>query len=259
MYRTKRCYLEKQATGYRIISLGSVDSTNAEALRQAAKGAADRTVVVAETQTAGRGRLDRRWHSPPGTGMYFSVILRPEDAVSLNLVPLAAGVSVVYAIRETCGVEAKIKWPNDVQINGKKVCGILCEAVEAGKIIIVGVGINLGKWKEQLPDDVSSRPVTTLEDETGEAVDRDRLLSRFLDEFRLLCEVRSVFETEAVIERVRASHEPFGGEVRVISGGEESVGTARGIDGEGRFLVEFSGGVTRAFVAGDVELIRPVK
>jgi BirA family biotin operon repressor/biotin-[acetyl-CoA-carboxylase] ligase len=211
---------------------------------------------MAETQTAGKGRNDRSWFSPPGTGLYFSLIIRPEDAVSINLLPLAAGVSIVHAIRETCGIEARIKWPNDVMIDGKKVCGILCEAVDSGKVIIVGAGINVRKWESALPDDVANRPVTTLEEECDGKIDRDAILQAFMGEFRMLGEIRSVHETEAVLKRVRAEHEPFGCEVRVLSGGGEFNGCAAGIDGEGRFLVELPGGVTRAFVAGDVELVR---
>lgn len=253
--------MEKQATGYRIISLGSVDSTNAEALRQAAKGASDRTVVVAETQTAGRGRLDRRWHSPSGTGLYFSILLRLPHGAAVSLVPLAAGVAVVRAVKRVAGVDARIKWPNDIHIAGgwNKVCGILTEAADNGRVVVVGIGVNVSKWQEPIPEDVAKRRAVTLEDVSGQPVDHGVLLKAILSDFENLLEELRRGKSADIIEAVRDVHEPFGSEVCVVAAGSETRGIASGIDDDGRFVLELPDGTRRAFVAGDVELIRPVK
>jgi BirA family biotin operon repressor/biotin-[acetyl-CoA-carboxylase] ligase len=135
-----------------------VGSTNDIAKELARQGAAEGTAVVADRQTAGRGRLQRTWASPKGKGIYLSIILRP--AISLNQAPqltMLTAVAVAQAIRQVTGLKARTKWPNDVLINGKKVCGILTEVSAQGanlRFAVVGIGINVLMTQDDLPEQV---------------------------------------------------------------------------------------------------------
>ena len=158
-------------------------STNRDLERLAAAGAPEGTVVVAETQDAGRGRLSRGWFSPPG-GLYFSLLLRPavEPARAAGLTP-AAGLAVAEALEGFLpGLRAMVKWPNDILVGGRKVCGILCELqAEAGRIphIIVGIGINVGLTPEEMPAELRAT-ATSLRIACGAEVDRAALLAEVL-------------------------------------------------------------------------------
>src|SRR5512135_1982562 len=138
----------------------SVPSTNDTARAMALGGAAHGTAVLAGEQTSGRGMRDRAWHSAPGLGLYVSFVLRgPEDgAVPFpHLVPLAAGLAASDAVLEAAGLETKLKWPNDILVEGKKLGGILAEGVGAGAaggFVVVGIGLNVGHAEADLPDDL---------------------------------------------------------------------------------------------------------
>src|SRR5437867_125639 len=124
----------------------SIDSTNLEAMRQAKAGAPEGLCIVARQQTRGRGRLDRSWQSPKDAGLYFSIVLRPTLEVNAwPLITLMAALAGSDALMKACGLRADIKWPNDLCVNERKLCGILAEAVETevGQAAIVGIGINL--------------------------------------------------------------------------------------------------------------------
>jgi BirA family biotin operon repressor/biotin-[acetyl-CoA-carboxylase] ligase len=167
-----------------IYCYNNIDSTNTEAKRQAMSGAPNGSLFVAEQQSSGKGRLGRSFLSPPGTGLWFSVLLRPEQvADEITTVTLKAGLAVCKAIRKLTGCPAKIKWPNDVVIGGKKVCGILTEmAAENDRVdfIVVGIGINVNT--PSFPEELREK-ATSLLLETGENVPRIRVLQEVL--FRL--------------------------------------------------------------------------
>ena len=133
--------------GNTIIRFDSVDSTNKSALLAAAEGAAEGTVFLAKSQTQGRGRRTKIWYSPPGMGLYFSVLLRPmTEATKANFLVLQSAVAVCMAIEEVTKIPAGIKWPNDIYMDGKKLGGILLETVISGETLqhaVVGIGINL--------------------------------------------------------------------------------------------------------------------
>lgn len=156
-----------------------VDSTQKIAHRLATDGAVEGTVVVAEEQTLGRGRLDRRWHSPKYTGIWMSIILKPNlpmhKAPQLTLV---TAVAVVQAIEDITGLQPQIKWPNDILINGKKVTGILTELqADADRInaIIIGIGINVNQKLEDFPDELLEI-ATSLSVESGQVISRAGLM-----------------------------------------------------------------------------------
>src|SRR5262245_26720006 len=158
-----------------------LDSTQRLARELARAGADEGTTVIAERQTAGRGRLGRRWHSPPGANLYCSVVLRP--AVTLSAVPslaLVAGLAVADAVREATGLAAGLKWPNGVQLAGRKVAGILMELdaeVERVQALVAGIGVNLNL--AELPEDLAVT-ATSLRLVTGSPVDRAAFTGRLV-------------------------------------------------------------------------------
>jgi BirA family biotin operon repressor/biotin-[acetyl-CoA-carboxylase] ligase len=158
--------------------VAQAESTNSLALEMGKQGAAAGTVVVAETQTRGRGRQQRAWFSPPGTGLYFSVILRPQlDPVELPKITLVAGVAVCEAIEQACQVSFGLKWPNDLLFGGKKCGGILCETGPLtgtdngrGILVILGVGLNITIPESTFPAELRAR-ATSLLAATGRVYD----------------------------------------------------------------------------------------
>ena len=181
--------------GLRVVYLPSTPSTNDVAARLAEAGGADGTTVIADTQTSGRGRLGRTWFSPPGAGLYVSVIVRlgtpdsprPEgETRTVAQVPppsrltLLAGVSLAEAVRSSTGLPAEIKWPNDLVFSGKKLAGILAEgALQQGVLEFVVLGIGINVRAASYPPDIAHR-ASSLETELGRPVDRGRLLATLL-------------------------------------------------------------------------------
>src|SRR5256712_13148352 len=161
-----------------IVRLDTVDSAQAVAFGLAEHGAADRTVGVADQQLAGRGRRGRIWRAPAGTGLLASIIVRPRlpEALLPTFSPMTA-VATAEALRRVAPVAARVKWPNDVLVGGKKIAGILLES--RAPVIIIGVGVNLGQ--REFPPELAGRaPSVALE--TGRAPDREPLLAAFLEE-----------------------------------------------------------------------------
>jgi BirA family biotin operon repressor/biotin-[acetyl-CoA-carboxylase] ligase len=172
--------LKTKIVGKRILFLEEITSTNDEARRLASLGEKEGTVVIAATQTKGKGRLGRRWISPPG-GLYISIILKPYVSMQrLPLITMFTAVAIARTIRGLAKIEAEIKWPNDIVISDKKVGGILCEASK--RTIIVGIGLNLNTNLGLLPS-ILKKQVTSIKFETGAIVDRDRVIKILLEEF----------------------------------------------------------------------------
>ena len=162
--------------GTTIHSFSTCPSTNDLAKRLAREGSAEGTVVLAEEQTEGRGTKGRSWHSPRGLGLYASVILRPRRA-DLSLLPLAAGVACLEAIREATGLEAALEWPNDIVWKRRKLGGILCEGEFLGNALsfaVLGVGLNIGQRRDDFPAALR-RTATSLRLALGQEVDRAAL------------------------------------------------------------------------------------
>jgi BirA family biotin operon repressor/biotin-[acetyl-CoA-carboxylase] ligase len=157
--------------------LAETGSTNSDLLAAARAGAAEGTVLAAEVQTAGRGRLDRRWICPPRAALSFSALLRPDGvpAVARGWIPLLAGVAVAAGLRAQAGLDARLKWPNDVLVGGAKIAGILAE--QAGDAIVLGIGINVTTRRDELPVPHATSVVLA-----GAAPDREQLLVAVLGE-----------------------------------------------------------------------------
>ncbi|HEX8637904.1 MAG TPA: biotin--[acetyl-CoA-carboxylase] ligase, partial [Pyrinomonadaceae bacterium] len=161
---------------FTILRFDAIESTNTEALNQAARGADEGLCIVARGQTAGRGRRGRLWTSPADAGLYFSIVLRPRiETRFFPLVTLTAAIAVHDALEKLYPIECDIKWVNDIHVRGKKICGILAEAAETkkGAAIVLGIGINLNS--DNFPPEISEI-ATSVKAETGAAPDAEILL-----------------------------------------------------------------------------------
>ncbi len=255
--REIRLGLDTKYLGCEIHSLAEVDSTNSYASKLAAAGAPEGTVVVSEHQTAGRGRLGRKWVSPPGVNIYVSVILRPEVPPSdAPMVTLAASVALTRAIK-AYGLPAAIKWPNDVLINGRKAAGILTEmSAEPDLVrhIVLGVGIDVNMQKGAFPKELKET-ATSMMMELGGRVDRAGLLRRFLSELEGAYGMFTRGEKEAVLNGWRELSCTLGRDVKVSTPSGETKGRALDLDASGGLMVELEGGRVETLTSGDVGFV----
>ena len=240
----------------RVDVVDEAESTNAVLMRDV--DAPDRTVLVAEHQTTGRGRLDRTWQSPPRAGLTFSVVLRPTAPIpTWGWLPLLAGVALYEALRDVTAVQFALKWPNDLlhAPSEAKVAGILAQT--SGEAVVVGIGLNVTTTQDELPV-----PTATSLLLCGAAeLDRTRLLSASLQRMDARAaqwsDVAGDAEACGLAAAYRAACATLGRRVAVTTTtGASVVGEARGIDSDGRLLVD-SGGRLEVVGAGDVEHLRP--
>jgi BirA family transcriptional regulator, biotin operon repressor / biotin---[acetyl-CoA-carboxylase] ligase len=238
-------------------------STNADLTTRAAEGAPEGTALAAEEQLAGRGRMGRRWVSLPRSAVMVSVLFRPAAVPPSRRgwLPLLAGVAAATAVRQTTGVPAVLKWPNDVLVGERKLAGILAE--QSGDAIVVGLGLNVSATEAELPDTGPGAPAaTSLRREGATALDRNALLAALLAEFerryRAWSQATPPGDPEASGLR-RAYLEvctTVGRDVRVERpAGQLITGRATGIDLDGRLVVEGPEGA-EAVSAGDVRHLR---
>lgn len=218
----------------------SLVSTQAPLL---AEGGRDGRVVVADHQTAGRGRLDRRWLAPPGSALLVSVLLREVPPAGAPLVSLRAGVAVCRAVERTTSLRPRLKWPNDVQVNGRKLCGILGEVAPGGGYVVLGWGVNVRQEPDDLPPGVEA---TSLALE-GADVRRDDLLGATLRE---LDDVLSA--NDDWMDEYRRRCASVGMRVRVALPDGNFEGVAEDIRSDGALVVD-----GRSVLAGDVVHLRP--
>jgi BirA family biotin operon repressor/biotin-[acetyl-CoA-carboxylase] ligase len=249
--------LRTKTIGRAIVHRIETGSTNGLAMELALQGAAEGTAVVAEAQTAGKGRRGRSWVSPRGN-LYLSVVLRPAVPVyKAPLITLMGAVAVASAIRKHLGVPAAIKWPNDILISGKKVCGLLTEmSAEPDRIrhIVLGIGVNVNMDLRVLPSDIRSRS-TTLAAEAGRSIDRTKLLKALLTELDHW--YRCFLRKEAdVIVAWQELNETIGKRVAVSGAGDILEGKAAGVDAEGRLILQLDDGTVRQVAAGDVTIVK---
>jgi len=231
-----------------------IESTNQYALEIASRGAEEGTVVLAEWQTRGRGRMSREWVSPPGVGIYMTVILRPGASVrELPKYTLLAGVAVAEAVRETAALPATIKWPNDVLIDGKKFCGILEETFITGSkinYIVIGIGINVNTDPAELPATSRSAP-TSLKAEKGAPVDRRKLLQTVLRKLDSGYLDIKAGRGEDIVHKWRGLSTTLGRKVKVELPDGPLEGQAMDIDSDGGLLISADGELKK-IMAGDI-------
>jgi BirA family biotin operon repressor/biotin-[acetyl-CoA-carboxylase] ligase len=232
-----------------------VDSTQRVARERARAGAPEGTVVVAERQTAGRGRLGRSWHSPAGVNLYCSVVLRPPlPPQAVPQVALVAGVAVAAALAEETGLRPAIKWPNDVLLGGRKVCGVLTEmdtALERVEHVILGIGVNLNARASAFPPELRAKATSCLL-ATGHRIDRAAFTARLL----AALEARYGRFLSGGFASVRAEWESHscltGAQVRVVAPEGELAGRVLGLDADGALRLAQADGSVARVVAGEV-------
>jgi BirA family biotin operon repressor/biotin-[acetyl-CoA-carboxylase] ligase len=249
-----RAELGDHQIGRDIIHYFRTDSTNAVALKLAAEGAEHGTIVVAEEQTAGRGRLGRAWYSEKSNGIYASVILRPPlSPVAAPVLTLMAGVAAQKAVSSTTGLAVDIRWPNDLLVNGKKVCGILTEmSAEVDRLhaVVLGIGINVNN--QQMPAELEST-ATSLRMEAHRGISRVHLLAALLREIERHYQLLINDGNSAITERwAAASTFAWGKRVRVATGEGGVRATTAGIDPNGALRIRHDDGREESLVAGEV-------
>lgn len=233
-----------------------LDSTNVEAKRRALEGATHGLTIIAEEQTNGKGRLGRDFYSPAGTGIYMSILLKPElTGADVVLVTTAASVAVCRGIRKTLGVEPQIKWVNDVYLGDKKICGILTEAIsdfEMGKIDTVVVGIGINYRTDIFPDELKDKAGSVA---SGKNVPRNVLVAAVLNEF---WDIYDNLAKREFMEEYRRCSNVIGKEVRFLEKDTWQEGKALDIDEDGGLVVECMGEdghpVTRTLHTGEITL-----
>ncbi len=212
-------------------------------------------VVAAEEQTSGRGRLGRSWISPKGTGIWMSIVLKPN--ISPMVAPRATliGAAAVYTALKDMGISVGIKWPNDIVINGKKICGILTEMnaeIERVNYVIMGIGINVNM--ESFPDELKEK-ATSLKNELGNEVDRKKLVANILNNFEVFYEeFKNTGDISRVIEICKEGSLLINKEVRVINGNNEVICTVIDIDDEGELIVKHKDGTIKRVISGEVSV-----
>jgi BirA family transcriptional regulator, biotin operon repressor / biotin---[acetyl-CoA-carboxylase] ligase len=260
-------HARKALSGSRFADVRWVDSTgstNADLLAAAAEDAADGLVLLAEHQTAGRGRLDRRWEAPPGSSLLCSVLVRPQLAVGqLQLVTMAAALAAADACDAVAGVRPQVKWPNDLVLqvadgSESKVAGLLAESSLRGDdvaALVVGMGLNVN-WPADFPDELAE-VATSLNHHAGREVDREALLVAYLQGLEQLLDGLGTDDgREALLLRYRHQSATLGRMVRVELGTGALSGFAADVSPEGHLLVELAGEVVEISV-GDVVHLRP--
>lgn len=244
--------------GKKVHYLGEVDSTNTYAAKLVQKGAKEGEVVIADCQTRGRGRMQRVWHSPPGKNLFTSIILKPStDPSSASQITLTAGVAVAELISEFCPGKVNLKWPNDVLVDGKKVCGILSEMKTKGhKIdhIIVGIGININMERQDFPEELQSSS-TSLKEETGNHISRTDVaadLYKFFEKwyFTLITE-----GFDSIRDRWIKHSGVMGREIEVRGKDSKKKGKVIGLDNFGALMLYDSEMSESRILSGDVFVI----
>jgi len=251
-------------------------STNADALELARQGEREGVVVVADHQTAGRGRAGRTWTAPPGAGLLLSVLLRPPAAV-MDLATMAVAVAAAEAVEQEAGFAPRLKWPNDLVWPGdgmasdRKLAGILAEAewparsnASAGwspppaaerVVVVVGMGINV-RWPDELPDELAEIAIA-CNHVTDRPVDREDLLVALLERLAPRYAALVAGERGGLLDEWRRRSATLGRRVRVDLGTDDVEGTAVDVTDRGHLVVETLDGVRRTFAVGDVTHVRP--
>ncbi len=250
---------ENRLIGREVVYFAETDSTNLRAQALGDDGAAEGTVIIADRQTAGKGRLGRQWFSPPGVNLYASVLLRPpippRRAPQLTFV---SALAVARAIEETSGLEPTVKWPNDILLDGRKVAGLLNELnaeTERVNYVVLGIGVNLNMTADQFPGDLRY-PATSLALQKGEPVSRvtfARALFRHIDQ---LYELYLLKGFSPLLHAWESLFELTGQPAEVDYQDRVLRGIVEGLDSDGALLLRLPNGETERVLAGDV---RPIK
>jgi BirA family transcriptional regulator, biotin operon repressor / biotin---[acetyl-CoA-carboxylase] ligase len=227
-------------------------STNLLAKERAREGAPAGTVIVADGQTEGRGTRGRRWFSPPGAGLYVSVVLRPDMDISLSLLPVAAGLAAREAVERAAGVPVRVRWPNDIVWERKKIGGVLCESGLSGfqlRYAIIGLGLNLDQKEDDFPPELRSSAGSLLQ-AAGASIEKETLLGAFLEE--LDAAVAPLIErrpSDVVEDFLRHAEAGIGDAVRIQTIDGAVSGLFEGLDADGSVRISTPQGPRRLVAA----------
>ena len=259
-----RLYPEEIKTGLLTKRLGTnikyfelLESTNNTAKELAGNkvSSAEGMIVVAEEQTGGRGRLGRSWYAPYGKGVWMTVLLRPQVRLEIVYqITMVTAVAVLRAVRSVCGIVPEIKWPNDLQYGGKKLCGILTEmSAEADRVnyVVVGMGINTAPAGDLIPLEIQHQ-VTSLSEITGESVDRVKLAQEILRELENCYESWLAGGFPILLNEWKGNCNSLNRQVTVKTLSEVYTGWAEDVDSDGALLLKLDSGELKKFVSGDV-------
>lgn len=248
--------LSGRTIGQRIVYYPCIDSTNRAARELALQGASHGWVVLADEQSAGRGRLDRTWESQAGEDILASIIVCPDlPAAESFRLTMMASIAVVQAVERVCAVACGIKWPNDIFLNGKKLCGILSEGrIDHDHMVfmVIGIGLNVNSSMQGRAELASE--AISLHDATGQRHDRSALIIAMLEEFGRLYAIGAEGTGEN-IQRLWEKHAMMLGRMVSIHNGNDAIsGIARGIMPDGSLIVQEPTGREHIIVCGDLSL-----
>lgn len=253
--------VQTRQIGRRAYYFDEIDSTQNYAAGLARSGGEEGSVVVAERQTHGRGRLQRRWESPEG-GIWLSVVLKPRlDSGTLSLVPIAAGISLARAIKKSAGINAELKWPNDVTIDSRKVAGVIVDAsVESSRLdyTVIGAGVNFDTDAKKIEGALKRTPnfygATSITQHSKDA-ERLELVHEFFRELEKNIALMERGKTDSIVKNWTRHSGTIGRRITVLVGGKRVTGIARKMGQDGALLIETPGGTERV-LAEDVAHLR---
>jgi BirA family biotin operon repressor/biotin-[acetyl-CoA-carboxylase] ligase len=256
--------LNTRIIGRNIHCLAQVDSTNNYAKRLAQEGCEEGTVVIADCQTEGKGRMGRSWHSMGNKGIWMSMVLRPVvDPEEVQIITLAASIAVVSALNDVLDIKAGIKWPNDVILDGKKVCGILTEMsmeMERINFLISGIGLNFSQQESDFPEEIRDKATSLnlyLKEKRGldiSGIKRSQLIKMILFKFEEVYDKVNSECGDEVINEWKKYCITLGKEVCINYRTKQYTGIALDVDMKGRLLVRCNDGVTREVSSGEVSV-----
>lgn len=249
--------METKWAGRTVVYFDEIDSTNTRAKLIAEEGAVHGTLVVAEQQNAGKGRRGRAWTSPKGSGIWMTLILKPNILPqSASMVTLIAALAIAKSIKKRYDLDAKIKWPNDIVVNGKKVCGILTEMssdIETINHIVIGMGINANT--QTFPEDIQDKATSISREKENETIARSSLIADIMEEMENLLD--TFFETEN-LAFMKEEYEDYlvniDRKVRILEPKSEYTGTALGIETNGDLIVKLEDGTIKKVMSGEVSV-----
>ena len=251
--------LETRIMGSRVIVLERTTSTNDIAWREALAGAPEGTVIFAEEQTDGRGRMGRAWHSPPAKGLLMSVLFRPHlNAQQGNLITVMSAIAVSQALGDSLDLQVRIRWPNDIVIKDRKVAGILVEgrSLPRGAAFVLGVGLNVNMRPDEFPPELSET-ATSLAAELGKAVSRVSVARWMLLALERWYRVLRLGEHGRIAQQWRRLSSTLGRRVMLLEDGREFMGRVLDLSLEDGLIVRLDEGLTRVFRPATVTLRQP--
>lgn len=250
-------YLNTKYIGNKIIHFHTINSTNTKAKELASLGEENGTIILSEEQTLGKGRLGRQWCSPKGKGIWLSLILKPDlDPINASKITQIGAAALCKSFIEI-GIPSFIKWPNDIVINNRKVCGILTEMNgELNRInyIILGIGINVNIDMDDLPEELKDT-ASSLKIESGKTIDRRKLVALILNNFEpLYNELLNQGHINSSIDICRKNSILLNKQIRIINKNSTKIAKALDLDNEGRLIVQLEDGTIDTIISGEVSI-----